>query len=279
MAKSISNRLDSYDLTDAKQVSKAIEGSSICYLTVGFDYKTKIWQQLWPVLIKNVVAACIEHKTKLVFFDNIYAIGGDNVKHITEKSPISPNSKKGEVRAFVDKHIIDNIDKGNIEAIIARAPDFFGPIKEKSLLMNLIYDNFLKGKPAQWFCNADIVHSSGFTPDLAKGTALLGNSNEVYNQIWNLPVDQSPITGREWVELFALEMNARNKMQVLPGWGLKLIGLFVPILAEMYEMRYQYDRAYFFDSSKFINKFNYEPTTNKTAVQLTIDALTKNASR
>jgi|GEM_PF-2459696 len=43
MAKSISNRLDSYDLTDAKQVSKAIEGSSICYLTVGFDYKIKLW--------------------------------------------------------------------------------------------------------------------------------------------------------------------------------------------------------------------------------------------
>lgn len=271
--------LFSADLTDAKQVSKAIEGSSICYLTVGFDYKTKVWQELWPALIKNVVAACIEHKTKLVFFDNIYAIGGDNVKHITEDSPISPNSKKGEARAFVDKYILDNIHAGNIEAIIARAPDFFGPIKEKSLLMNMIYDNFAKGKPAQWFCNADVVHSSGFTPDLAKGTALLGNTNEAYNQIWNLPVDQSEITGREWAELFALEMNAKNKIQVLPSWAIRLIGLFVPILGEMYEMRYQYDRAYFFDSSKFIQKFNYKPTSNKSAVQQTIHALAEHASR
>jgi len=222
--------LFSADLTDTKQVSKAIEGSSICYLTVGFDYKTKLWQELWPALIKNVVSACKEHKTKLVFFDNIYAIGGNNVKHITEDSPISPNSKKGEVRAFVDNHILDNIDKGSIEAIIARAPDFFGPIKENSILMNMIYDNFAKGKPAQWFCNADVVHSSGFTPDLAKGTALLGNTNEAYNQIWNLPVDQTNITGREWAQLFALEMNAKNKMQVLPSWALRLIGLFVPIL-------------------------------------------------
>jgi len=138
--------LFSADLTDAKQVSKAIEGSSICYLTVGFDYKTKLWQELWPALIKNVVSACHEHKTKLVFFDNVYAIGGDNVKHITENSAVSPSSKKGEVRAFVDNHILDNIDKGNIEAIIARSPDFFGPIKEKSILMNMIHDNFFKRK-------------------------------------------------------------------------------------------------------------------------------------
>jgi len=181
-----------------------------------------------------------------VFFDNVYAIGGDNAKHITENSPISPNSKKVEVRAFVDKHILGNIEKGSIEAIIARAPDFFGPIKEKIILMNMIYDNFAKGKSAQWFCNADVVHTTGFTPDLAKGTALLGNTNEAYNQIWNLPVDQSPITGREWAELFAIEMNVKNNIQVLPGWGLRFIGLFVPILGEMYEMRYQYDRTYFF---------------------------------
>ena len=133
------------------------------------------------------------------------------------------------------------------------------------MLMNMVYDSFAKGKPAQWFCNVDVIHSTGFTPDLAKGTALLGNTNEAFNQIWNLPVDQSLITGREWAELFALEMNATNKIQVLPSWGLKLIGLFIPVLREMYEMRYQYDRTYFFDSSKFINKFNCEPTTNKMA--------------
>jgi len=267
------DQLLSADMTDPIQVSKAIEGSSICYLTLGFDYNTKLWQQLWPSLIKNVVAACVEHKTKLVFFDNVYAIGGDNIKHITEESPISASSKKGEVRAFVDQYIIENIEKGNLEAIIARSPDFFGPIKNNSILMNMIYDNYAKKKSAQWFCNADVVHTTGFTPDLAKGTALLGNSADAYNQIWNLPVDQSPITGRQWAELFASEMKVKNKMQVLPAWILKVLGIFIPILSEMHEMSYQYDREYFFDSSKFIERFNYVPTSNKSAVEQTVKAL------
>jgi len=86
-----------------------------------------------------VVEACIKYKTNLVFFDNIYATGRDNVKYITELSPISPSSKKGEVRAFVDQHILENVEKGKLEAIIARSPDFFGPgKKETSLVLNLV---------------------------------------------------------------------------------------------------------------------------------------------
>lgn len=34
------------DLTNRDQVFKAIEGSDIVYLTVGFEYITKIWQQI-----------------------------------------------------------------------------------------------------------------------------------------------------------------------------------------------------------------------------------------
>jgi len=266
------------DLTIAQQVFKAVEGSAVVYLMVGYDYNTKLWQQLWPLSIKNVIEACRQHNSKLVFFDNVYAIGGNNVKHITEDSPISPTSKKGEVRAEVDRAILDSIKKRNLRAIIARSADFFSVAKEKSLLMNMVYDNLARGKKAKWFCNAKVIHSTSYTPDLGKGTAILGNSNEAYNQIWNLPTDTQKITGEEWINLFASEMQTSNKYQVLPGWGIRALGLFVPILKEMYEMRYQYDRDYYFDSSKFNKRFNFTPTTNAEAVRQTVAELKKNAS-
>ncbi len=267
------DQLFSADLTDEAQVRKAIEGSEVCYVTVGFDYTVKTWQQLWPPLIRNVVEACIQHQTKLVFFDNVYALDKEGIPHITELSSINPCSKKGEVRAMVDRHIIENVEKGKLTAMIARAPDFFGPIKDKSMLMNLVYDNMVKGKSAQWFCNADLIHTTGYTPELAKGTAMLGNTADAYNQIWNLPVDKAALTARQWVHLFAEEMKKSDKVQVLPGWGIKVLGLFIPILSEMYEMRYQYDRPYFFDSSKFQERFNYKPISNQEAVRQTVSAL------
>lgn len=263
------------DLMDKKQVFEAVKGSEIAYLTVGIFYNTKLWQETWPTLIQNVIDACAEHKVKLVFFDNVYMIGGDNVKHITEESPFSPVSKKGEVRMKVNQLILEAIEKGRIQAIIARAADFYGVVKDKSVLMELVYKNLSQNKKAQWFFSAHVKHSFTYTIDAGIGTAMLGNTPEAYNQVWNLPTDKKTLTGEEWINLFASEMGKSNKYDLLPAFGVKILGLFVPYLKEIYEMRYQYDRDYFFDSKKFEKYFNFTPTTYLEGVRETLKLLEK----
>jgi len=269
-----SDELFSADLTKKEDIFKAIDGSYITYVTIGFPYKTKVWRQTWIPFIQNVIAACLEHNSKLVFFDNVYAIGGDNVNHIKENSPISPTSKKGEIRAEVDRLILESIDKNNLQAIIARAPDFFGGTSRlNSIIMNLVYDNLVKGKKAQWFCNSKVIHSMGYVPELAKGTAMLGNTPQAFNQIWNLPTDTQKITGEEWIHLFAAEMGAKNNYTVLPNWLVRSLGFFIPVMKELAEMNYQYDRDYYFDSSKFNDYFNFTPTSNAVAVKQAIEQI------
>ncbi len=268
-----SDALVQADLTDPAQVARAVEGSDVCYVTIGFEYTTAVWQERWMPFIKSVVEACGQSNARLVFFDNIYAIGGDNVRHITENSPISPTSRKGQIRADVDRHILESVEKGKVKALIARAPDFMGPIKATSMLMNTVYDNMVKGKKAQWFCNADVIHTFGYTPQLARGTAMLGNTPDAFDQVWNLPADPEPITGRQWVRLFAEELKAPERVQVIPAWGVRALGWFVPVVGEMVEMLYQYDRDYVFDSGKFNRRFNFTPVTNREAVQQTISEL------
>ena len=262
------------DLTDAAQVMRAVEGSEVVYLTVGLDYKTKLWQATWPPLMRNVIDACAAHGSKLVFFDNVYMIGGDNVRHITESSPISPVSKKGQVRAQLDQMILDAVEQGRLHAIIARAADFYGLVVDKSVMMETVYKNLAKDKTAQWFCNAQVKHSFTYTPDAGKGTAMLGNTPDAFDQVWNLPTHSDALTGAQWVQLFAECMGKTNtKVQVLPKWAMGLLGLFVPIMREFHEMAYQYDRDYVFDSSKFNTRFGYQPTTPKDGVMATLKAI------
>lgn len=265
------------DLTKREEVFKAVEGSRVCYITIGFAYKLKIWKANWPAFISHVIEACHVNGSRLVFFDNIYAIGGDHVQHITEQSPFSPCSKKGMIRAELDQQIIKAAEAGKIDAIIARAPDFFGPVKQSSLLMNLVYDNYLKGKPAQWFCNADMPHSFGYTPELARGTALLGNTGSAFNEIWNLPVDSNVPTGREWAAIFADAMQVQQRIKVLPAWMVQALGWFIPVIGEMHEMLYQYDRPYWFDSAKFNKAFNHTPISNEQAVKEVLQTLAATA--
>jgi nucleoside-diphosphate-sugar epimerase len=143
------------DLTDPAAIDRAVAGSEIVYVTVGFPYKLSIWQQSWVPFITQVIQSCQVHDAKLVFFDNVYAIDAAHLNPITEQSPMNPSSRKGTVRMEVDQLIIQAIEQGKIQAIIARAPDFYGVKKETSMLMNLVYDNIKKGKRAQWLCNAD----------------------------------------------------------------------------------------------------------------------------
>jgi nucleoside-diphosphate-sugar epimerase len=131
----------------------------------------------------------------------------------------------------------------------------------------MVYKNLSKGKKADWFVTADKVHSFTFTPDAARATALLGNTPDAYNQVWHLPTSKEQLTGKDWVELFAHELNVKAGYRLLPEWMLSILGLFVPVLKEFKEMIYQYDRDYFFNSSKFERRFGESATSPKDAVR------------
>ena len=268
-----SDQLFPADLTDRDQVFKAVEGSEIVYLTIGLEYSTQVWQKNWPPLMQNVIDACIKSNSKLVFFDNVYSVGGDFVKHITEESPIYPTSKKGEIRAQVDLLLLDQMKAGKIKAIIARAPDFYGNDISKSMLMTLIYKNLASGKKAQWMFNSRTKHSYIYTPDAGKATALLGNTPDAYNQIWNLPTDRKSLTGEQWIDLFSKEMGVKNNYQLISAWFVRILGIFIPFMKEVFEMRYQFDRDYFFDSIKFEKYFKYQPTKYEAGVKELVQQL------
>lgn len=255
------------DLTDSEQVEKAIAGSEIVYLMVGFEYNLKVWQAQWPKLMRATLDACIKHKAKLVFFDNVYLYDESEIGHMTEDSKINPPSKKGKVRQEIAELLMAEVKAGKLTALIARAADFYGPENEKSFLIELVYKNIKKGKNPQVLLATNWKHTFTFTPDAAKATALLGNTPDAYNQVWHLPSDRNSLTSKEMAELFNTEMKASKPPKVLSMWMLKLIGLFVPTLREMPEMMYQYNRDYFFDSSKFEKRFNFKPTSYAEGVR------------
>lgn len=263
------------DLSDASQVEKAIEGSEVVYLLVGFDYNINVWQNKWPKLMRATIDACIKHKAKLVFFDNVYIYDLKAIPHMTETSVINPPSKKGAVRKEIADMLLNDVKSGKLSALIARSADFYGPNNDKSFLLETVYKNIKKGKKPNWFIDANKKHSFTYTPDAAKATALLGNTADAYNQVWHLPTDKNALTGKEMIALFAKEMNVENKVSILPMWLLKILGLFIPIMKEMPEMMYQYDRDYFFDSSKFDKRFNFKTTTYQQGVKLTIEQTRK----
>ena len=249
--------LVSADLTSADQVMSAVKGSEVVYLTAGLQYNIKIWHEQWPKLMKNVIDACKENSAKLVFFDNVYMYG-KVVGPMTEETPFNPCSRKGEVRAKTATMILDEVSKGSLIALIARAADFYGPETYTSFLNMMVFENMKKGKEAQLMISKNLKHSFTYTPDAGKATALLGNTPSAYNQTWHLPTDSNALTGQQIVEMAAKELNVKPKITVLPKLMIQLAGLFNPIIKESVEMLYQYDSEYIFDSGKFDKAFKFD---------------------
>lgn len=241
------------DLSSRNQVFKAVEGSKVVYVVIGFPYKTKVWQQLWPAFIHNVVSACIFYKAKLVFFDNMYMYAPDEVSHMTESSRVAPSSQKGKVREKVANKVTAEFKSSKIDALIARAPDFLSI--HNGVIAQTIYLNLKKGKSAMCLGSANYKRNIILPSIAAKAVALLGNTPNAYNQVWHLPSSHEALNGKEWTTRFAQELNCNPKHVVIPPVLVSLLGIFMPIMKEFKEMLYQYTQDYYFDSSKFEKEF------------------------
>ncbi len=268
------------DLNDHSKIDQAIAGSDVVYVVIGFEYKLSVWQKKWPSFMKAVIDACKTHQTKLVFFDNVYMYEPSAIPHMVETSPIHAPSKKGAVRQQLHEMIMSEVEKNTLTALIARSADFYGPDNKSSALNMMVVDNFMKGKKAQAFGNINKIHTYTFTPDAAKATALLGNTADAFNQVWHVPTTKDKLTNQQWIQLIADELKVEAKIQTIPVWMIKILGLFIPVMKEFPEMIYQYEQDYVFDSTKFEHRFGMSATSPKDGIKILIEALkTQNASR
>lgn len=253
------------DLLDAQATTNAVSGSEVAYLVAGLKYDISVWQQQWPKVMRNVINACKHHGTRLVFFDNVYSYGRvDGL--MTEDTPFNPISKKGEVRAKIATMLLDEIRNGNLQAMIARAADFYGPHAVNSFPYATVFARLKAGKAPQWIGDPNAIHTFTYTPDTGRALVALGKSPEAYGQTWHLPTTKEPLTGADFARLACELAKQPNKLQVAPHWVLRLMGIFVPVLRENEEMMYQFDYDYRFDSSKIESAFGLQATPYRQGV-------------
>lgn len=254
------------DLTDAEETSRAVAGSSVAYLTVGLPMDADLWEEKFPVVMRNVIGACIEHGVKLVFFDNTYMYPGTPTPQ-TESIGFVPNGRKGRVRADLATTLLAEMDAGRIEALIARAPEFYGPGKTKSLTNQLVFDRIRAGKRPLVPVSATTKRSLIWTPDASRAMALLGNTPDAFGRTWHLPIDQDRKTYGQLVAIAAQVVGRRIRPLVLPELVFTLGSRFVPALKEVQELLPRYRGDNIFDTTAFTQRFpDFRVTTYRDGI-------------
>ncbi|WP_343746567.1 NAD-dependent epimerase/dehydratase family protein [Chitinophaga sp.] len=256
------------DLSIKDNAIRAVAGSEIAYFTLGLPMSSDLWEEQFPRITGNVIEACKINKTRLVFFDNTYMYPQDG-RPLTEQTPFEPAGRKGRVRQEMANMLLKEINAGTIEAVICRAPEFYGPGKTQSITNTLIFDNIKKHKKLKVPLRDDKLRSLIWTPDASRATALIGNTPGAYQQTWHLPVDNNRLTYRQFIALASSVYNTELKYSVIPKIFFKTGALFNSRVKELQELlpRYEYDNI--FDDSKFRKRFpDFQITTYREGVTL-----------
>lgn len=228
---------------------------------------TRLWEKQFLTIMKNVIEACKINGTKLVFFDNTYMYPQNN-EVLTEQTRFDPVGRKGTVRKQMAEMLLKEMKAGAIEAVICRAPEFYGPGKTQSITNSLVFNAIKEDKKLKVPLRDDKLRSLIWTPDASRATALIGNTPDAYGQTWHLPVDDHKLNYKEFIALASEVYEKELKYSVIPKLAFSIGSLFNKNAKELLELlpRYQYDNL--FDDSKFRERFpGFNVTTYRQGIE------------
>ena len=89
-----------------------------------------------------------------------------------------------------------------------------------------------------------------------------------FGQAWHVPHAPTRTT-RDILRIAAEALGVKLRISAMPAWMLGASAMFSPLLGELTEMRFQWDRPYHVDASRFAAAFWSDATPFETGVRET----------
>jgi nucleoside-diphosphate-sugar epimerase len=255
------------DLSTPEAAIAAAEGAAVVYHAVNVPYHLQV--STLPGITEAVLAAVAHHGARLVVLDTLYPYGEADGEAITERTPWAATSRKGKLRAELDRRYLEAHDKGEASVVLGRAADFFGPSVVNSSLGGAFFPGAITGGPAVGIGDLTLPHSYTYIKDVARGLAALGADPRGDGRVWHLPTN--PATSTEEVHGMVAELTGRE-LDVRVMSEPKAFGPFdEQFMAEYAEMFYQHVIPQNMVSADFEAAFGLRPTPWREALAATVD--------
>jgi nucleoside-diphosphate-sugar epimerase len=247
------------DVTDREATLRACAGVDAVVCCLGFPYDSALWRRVWPATMANLIDGCASSGARLVFADNLYMYG-PQTSPLTEQMPLTTYGRKPALRAEITMLWKAAHDSGRVRAVAVRAADFYGPDVANSVISVFGVARLVAGKAAFMPYPPDRPHDFAYVPDVARALVTLVDApDDAYGQAWHVP-NAPTRTLREVLTLAATLIGVPARITVLPAALAPILGVFSVEIREIGEMRFQWDRPYLVDSSKFAARFWNDPT-------------------
>jgi nucleoside-diphosphate-sugar epimerase len=204
--------------------------------------------------------------------ENVYMYGRPNGQPLTETRPYAARTKKGTLRARMARELLAAHQAGNVQVVIGRASDYFGPRGgAQSMLGDRVIPAALAGKTATVLGDPDQPHTYTYLPDIGEGLATLGEHPEAPGEVWHLPNDPHTQTTRQLVEvIYRLAGQPKTKLRSTPALLLRALGVTNPTVRDLLELQYEFQEPFIVDSTKIATKLAVHATPLDQALAGTV---------
>jgi nucleoside-diphosphate-sugar epimerase len=258
------------DLTDRRRLSRLVKGADALHNCAGPAYTR--WAQDWPPLAAALLAAAEDTGAVLVTAGNLYAYGPTTTP-MTEDHALAATGVKAHVRIQMWTDALASHQAGRARVTEIRSSDYFGPgATDQTPVGTRFVPSLLAGKPASFLGDADQPHSWTYLPDVAAAMAIAATDERAWGRAWHTPTNPA-LSARALAErLCQLAGAPAARVNRPPAPILFALELINPLIRELRETRYQFDRPFVVDSSAFQNTFGLAATPLDTALKATIAA-------
>ncbi|HTS76817.1 MAG TPA: NAD-dependent epimerase/dehydratase family protein [Bryobacteraceae bacterium] len=258
------------DATDRNFCLEAARGASTVYHCMNPPYSTRVWAEVVPKYVENLIAAAESAGARLVVLESLYMLGRTSGRPMNEDTPMNPCSRKGEIRAREAERLFAAHRRGEVRATAGRASDYYGPGATLSHVGDQFWKPVIAGGRGRVLVDPDAIHTYHYVPDVAAGLATLGTAgDDAYGKPWMLPCTPAE-TMRALVARFSPYLGRNIGLTIMPGWALSALSLFVPMIREIKEMMYQWGEPFLVEDKRFRDAFHAQPADSQRAAADTV---------
>jgi nucleoside-diphosphate-sugar epimerase len=118
----------------------------------------------------------------------------------------------------------------------------------------------LAGKAMRVVGDPDVRHTWTFITDVARALITIGADERAWGRAWYAP-SNAPLTQRQLIEALCAAAGVPTvEVGSIPPLALRTLGLFVPMIHELQETAYQFNRPFVMDSVAMQSTFGLMPT-------------------
>lgn len=216
------------------------------------------WPVDWPPLAAAILGAAERSGAVLATVSNLYGYG-PVAGPMTEDAPLVGTGPKAQVRITMWRDALAAHEAGRVRVTEVRGSDYLGA-RSQSQLGDRVVPRLLRGKGVRVLGSADQPHTWTYADDVARLLVTVAADERAWGRAWHVP-SNPPRSQRETIaDLCRAAGVPMVRVGSLSPVLLRVLGVVVPLLRELDEVRYQFERPFVLDSTAAQQTFALAPT-------------------